>query len=82
MEQRRTEYQVVPAKPRTTVQVRFGDEQVFEAPRGTPLEAFIRAASLDDSAPVVAALVNGKLCELTHPIMTDADVIDRRLAGW
>jgi len=75
MEQRRTEYQVVPAKPRTTVQVRFGDEQVFEAPRGTPLEAFIRAASLDDSAPVVAALVNGKLCELTHPIMTDADVI-------
>ena len=75
MEQRRTEYQVVPAKPRTTVQVRFGDEQVFEAPRGTPLEAFIRAASLDDSAPVVAALVNGKLCELTHPIMTDAEVI-------
>ncbi len=78
--QRRTEYPVVPAQPRTTAQVRFDNGQTFEAPKGTPLEAFIRTASLDDSAPVVAALVNGKLRELTYPIMADADVIPISMA--
>ncbi|HIP97685.1 MAG TPA: nucleoside kinase [Anaerolineae bacterium] len=78
--QRRTEYPVVPARPRTTAQIRFDNGQSFEAPKGTPLEAFIRAASLDDSAPIVAALVNGKLRELTYPIMADADVIPISMA--
>jgi uridine kinase len=80
MEQLGTEYQVVPAKPQTTAQVRFEDGQVFEAPKGTPLEAFVRAASLDNSAPIVAALVNGALCELAQPVMTDADVIPLSMA--
>ncbi len=75
-----TEYQVVPAKPRTTAQVRFDGRSTFEAPKGTPLEEFIRAASPGKTAPVVAALVNGELRELTYPIKTDADVIPISMA--
>lgn len=75
MVQRRTAYQVIPAEPRTTAQVHFADGRTFEAPKGTPLEAFIRAAALDGGVPIVAALVNGKLCELTYPVNADSDVI-------
>ena len=65
---------VVPATPRQSVQVRFSDGQVFEAPLGTRLEAFIEAGSLDSPSPVVAALVNGHLRELTYEMTSDAVV--------
>ncbi len=67
--------QVVPAIPRRSVQVRFPDGRAFEAPIGTRLEAFIQAAGSDSASPVVAALVNGKLCELTVEITGDAEVV-------
>lgn len=60
---------------RRTVQVRFADGQVFEGPVGTPLEMFIRAAFPEKSFSIMAALVNGKLCELTCPITRDAEVV-------
>jgi uridine kinase len=67
--------QVRPATLRQTVQVRFADGQVFEGPVETPLEVFIRAAFPEDAFSIMAALVNGKLCELTEPITQDADVL-------
>jgi len=67
--------QVRPATLRRTVQVRFADGQVFEGPVGTPLEVFIRAAFPEESFSIMAALVNGKLCELTCPITQDARVL-------
>nr|MBC7245121.1 nucleoside kinase [Chloroflexota bacterium] len=64
-----------PARPRETVQVRFPDGRIFEAPVGTSLESFIRAAYNEDSVPIVAAVVDRyKLCELTQPLMRDAEV--------
>jgi uridine kinase len=75
------EYQVVPAQPRTTAQVRFDTGGTFEAPKGTPLEAFVQAASLGRPTPIVAALVNGELRELTYPIKTDAEVIPISMAA-
>ena len=78
---RNAEYQVVPAQPRTTAQVRFDTGDTFEAPKGTPLEAFVRAASLGKPTPIVAALVNGELRELTYPIKTDAEVIPISMAA-
>lgn len=71
---------VRPATLRQTVQVRFADGQVFEGPVKTPLEAFIRAAFPEQSFSIMAALVNGKLCELTCPITRDADVVPISMA--
>ncbi len=67
--------QVRPTTLRQTVQVRFADDQVFEGPVETPLEVFVQAAFPEESFSIMAALVNGKLCELTQPITQDADVL-------
>ncbi len=68
--------QVHPAEPRTTVQVRWPDGRVFEAPLNTTLEALVRAAQPQGvgSAPVVAAVVDGKLRELTYALTRDAEL--------
>jgi len=64
-----------PAQPRETVQVRFADGRIFEAPVGTTLEAFVRAAYRESAVPVVAALVDRcKLCELTQRVTRDMEV--------
>lgn len=67
---------VTPGKPRTTVQVRlnYNGVKILEAPLGTTIESYLRAASLQTPAPVVAALVNGKLTELTTPAKSDIEV--------
>jgi uridine kinase len=64
---------VVPTRPRDKVQVRFNHSQVYEAPVGTPLEAFIKAIGLHEPVPVVAALVNDRLRELTYTINSDVE---------
>lgn len=62
------------AEPRRTAQVRLADGRIFEAPVGTSLEEYIAAALDDSPVPVVAALVNGDLRELTYPIQHDVRV--------
>ncbi len=59
------------AHPRDTVQVTFPDGRTFEAPLRTPVEAFINIAYPDSEVPFIAALVDGKLRELTHPLKRD-----------
>ena len=71
---------VKPASPRRAAQVRFSDGRVFEAPIGTPLEAFARAAFPDPRVPVMAALVDGKLKELTWPVACDVEAAPVTLA--
>ena len=71
---------VKPAPPRRAAQVRFPDGRVFEAPIGTPLEAFARAAFPDPRVPVMAALVDGKLKELTWPVACDVEAAPITLA--
>jgi len=63
-----------PSQPRTTVLVQFPDNRIFEAPIGTTLESFIRAAYNEDPVPIVAALINCKLYELTNPVLCDVEV--------
>jgi len=52
-----------------------GSVCILEAPLGTTLESYLRAANLQPSVPVVAALVNGKLSELTLPVTSDVEVV-------
>jgi uridine kinase len=62
------------AKARDTVQVRLNKKLILEGPVGTPLEAFVAAIKQPDEPPVVAALVDGDLRELTVEIRKDADI--------
>jgi uridine kinase len=62
------------AAPRETAQVHLADGRTLEGPLGTPLTAFIKAAYPDPQIPIVAALVNGELEELTFQVVTDVDV--------
>ncbi len=71
---------VKPAPPRRAAQVRFPDGRVFEAPIGTPLEYFTRAAFPAPRVPVMAALVDGKLKELTWPVACDVEAAPVTLA--
>jgi uridine kinase len=59
---------------RPTVEVHFPDGKVFSGPRGVPVEAFVQAVSDIDDDPVVGAVINGELRELTYPIDMDAAV--------
>jgi len=70
--ERNTLVRAVP--PRQTVQARFPDGRTFEASVGTSVEQYIKAALGDGPVPIIAALVNGDLRELTYPLQSDARV--------
>lgn len=63
--------------PRQTIQARFPDGRAFEAPVGTPIEAFVQAAELEQpgNGRAVAVLMNHRLRELSIPLQTDADLV-------
>ncbi len=68
--------QIIPVPIRQTVQARFADGRAFEGPIGTPIEDFIKAAHLQErvNGRIVAAIMNGKLRELSRPLLADADI--------
>lgn len=63
-----------PATPRENVQVALPDGRVFEGPIGTSLEDFVRAAYPEAEVPIVAAVVDGRLRELTYRLQRDASL--------
>jgi len=62
------------AKHRETAQVRLADGRIFDAPVGTPLEQYLKVALGESPVPVIAALVDGELRELSFPMRSDARV--------
>ncbi len=61
--------------PRTTVEVHLPDGRVLCGPRGTPIGTFLRGLlEWDHRDPIVGAVVNSELRELTYPIDMDARV--------
>ena len=62
------------AEPRQTAQVRFPDGRILEAPVGTQVEDYVKAAFPDGPVPVVAALVNGELRELNYTMRGDGRI--------
>ncbi len=67
---------VVRAQPRTTAQVRFADGRIFEGPLWTELRHFVDAAAAEQPwpFPIVAALIDDELRELTYHIDRDVEV--------
>ncbi len=62
--------------PRERVQARLPDGRIFEAPPGTPLKDIMGAIEGPEAHySIQAAIVNGKLRELTFPLTADADVV-------
>ncbi len=59
-------------KKRETVQIHLPDNRILEGPRGSQLETFLE--TLTQRTPIVGAVVNGELRELTYPIEMDSRV--------
>jgi len=57
--------------PRPTVEAHLTDGRVICGPRGAPAGNFLHPLEEELSAPVVGAIVNGELRELTYPILMD-----------
>jgi uridine kinase len=64
------EDQVHFAEPRSTVQIHLPDGRVLEGPRGTQL-ATLLAPVADPDDPIVGAILNSELRELTFPVEMD-----------
>jgi len=65
---------------RDRVQVLLSDGRVFEAPRGTSLDAVFRIAFAGAEDPPVAAAVDGELRELAWPVVRDVEATAVRLS--
>jgi uridine kinase len=61
-------------QPRASVEILLPDGRVYSAPRGTTIGNFLRAMPEWERPPIMGAVVNGELRELTFPIEMDADV--------
>jgi len=57
---------------RPTVEVHLPDGQVLSGPRNATVGDFLKSIADSQPAPIVGAVVNGQLRELTYPIQIDA----------
>lgn len=66
------------ASPREAIRVTFPDGLVLEGPVGTTVEHFLQAAqeydSLRHDSPIMGAIVDGRLRELSYLIKRDSDL--------
>ncbi len=60
--------------PRTTVEAHLPDGRVLAGPRNAPVGDFLQILKHSYPAPIVGAIVNNELRELTYPIKMDAQV--------
>ena len=60
--------------PRPTVEIHLPDGRVIAGKRGAPVGAFLHTISDSMPSPIVGAVVNWELRELTYPIQMDARV--------
>jgi uridine kinase len=61
-------------KPRSSVEIHLPDGRVISGPRGAAVGFFLRKLPEWQDPPIVAAIINGDLRELTFPIHMDASV--------
>jgi uridine kinase len=61
-------------QPGPTVEVHLPDGRVLRGPRNAPVGRFLSVLPEADDPPIVGAVINGELRELTYPIKMDAAV--------
>lgn len=59
--------------PRETIEVHLPDGKIITGPRGSTLENLFAVLDDPDQAPIVGAVVNGKLGELSREIQMDVE---------
>ncbi len=59
-------------EPRPDVELHLPDGRILAGPRGAQVGAFLK--NVPSESPIVAAIINGELRELTYPIEMDARV--------
>lgn len=76
---------IVMSKPREEVRITLEDGTILSGPYGTTLEVFLtegcEIAKQDTDSPLIAAIGNGKLLELSHQVITDMQVRPVTLAS-
>ncbi|NMC52723.1 MAG: nucleoside kinase [Chloroflexi bacterium] len=65
---------IIHEHPRKNIEIFLPDGRVIEGPRGSSVETLLKNAGLDFVAPLMGAIVNSDLRELTYPIEIDARV--------
>lgn len=63
-----------PSRRRDTVQITLDSGEVFEGALDTPLASFADVSRPDAELPIVAAIVDGHLTELSQPVTRDCRV--------
>jgi uridine kinase len=66
------QFQLTPLSP--NVQIHLPDGRALTGPRGAKVGEFLEAVKIDFSAPIVAAVINNELHELTYPIEMESKV--------
>jgi uridine kinase len=65
--------------PRITIEVHLPDGRVIRGPRGAAVGTFLDILD-DEEAPIVGAVVNGQLRELTYAMQMEAEVLPVTMA--
>jgi len=60
--------------PRKEVEIHLSNGEVISGPRGGTLEDYFSILQDRDLPPIMGAIVNGKLTELSYPVMMDVEV--------
>ncbi len=61
-------------KARKDVEIHLPDGRVYSGPRGTQVGVFLKAIPNLSETPIMGAIVNGEIRELTYPVNMDAKV--------
>ncbi len=61
-------------EPRENVEVHLSNGEVISGPRGGTLEEFLKLLDERGLPPIVGAIVNGKLTELSYQVSMDVEV--------
>lgn len=67
-------------QPSPNVEIHLPDGRAFSGPRGTVVETFLQALPEWLSPPIVGAIINSELRELTYPIAIESRVIPVTMA--
>ncbi|HNT53811.1 MAG TPA: nucleoside kinase, partial [Anaerolineaceae bacterium] len=68
------DHSIQQTQSRQTVEIHLPDGRIFEGPRGMPVGVFLRSLPEWDNPPIVGAIVNDELRELTYPIELESRV--------